>query len=53
MNSMAQYQENAYDKLYKWTQHESRLAFGGDSIDVNALMTKSLRALMQRPVLFQ
>ncbi|KAI9260785.1 oligomeric Golgi complex subunit 6 [Sporodiniella umbellata] len=53
MNSMSQYQETAYEKLYKWTQNESRLAFGGDSIDVSILMTKSLRALMYRPVLFQ
>lgn len=53
MESMALYQENAYDKLYKWTQHESKTSFGGDSIDVSALMTKALRALMLRPVLFQ
>ncbi|CEI96861.1 hypothetical protein RMCBS344292_11010 [Rhizopus microsporus] len=53
MDSLAQYQENAYDKLYKWTQYESRLAFGGDIIDVSALMTKALKALMRRPVLFQ
>ena len=53
MDSLAQYQENAYDKLYKWTQYESRLAFGGDIIDVSTLMTKALKALMRRPVLFQ
>ncbi|CAO3620075.1 unnamed protein product [Mucor hiemalis] len=53
MESMAVYQENAYDKLYKWTQYESRTSFGGDSIDVSSLMTKALRALMLRPVLFQ
>ncbi|KAI9359441.1 oligomeric Golgi complex subunit 6 [Pilaira anomala] len=53
MESMALYQENAYDKLYKWTQYESRTSFGGDSIDVSSLMTKALRALMKRPVLFQ
>ncbi|GAN04653.1 conserved oligomeric Golgi complex subunit 6-like [Mucor ambiguus] len=53
MESMALYQENAYDKLYKWTQYESRTSFGGDSIDVSSLMTKALRALMLRPVLFQ
>jgi hypothetical protein len=53
MESMALYQENAYDKLYKWTQYESRSSFGGDSIDVSSLMTKALRALMLRPVLFQ
>ncbi|ORE01924.1 oligomeric complex COG6 [Rhizopus microsporus var. microsporus] len=53
MDSLAQYQENAYDKLYKWTQYESRLAFGGDIIDVSALMAKALKALMRRPVLFQ
>ncbi|KAI8083491.1 oligomeric Golgi complex subunit 6-like protein [Thamnidium elegans] len=53
MEAMALYQENAYDKLYKWTQYESRTSFGGDSIDVSSLMTKALRALMKRPVLFQ
>ncbi|KAI7873950.1 oligomeric Golgi complex subunit 6 [Mucor mucedo] len=53
MESMAVIQENAYDKLYKWTQYESRTSFGGDSIDVSSLMTKALRALMLRPVLFQ
>ena len=53
MESMAVYQENAYDKLYKWTQYESRTSFGGESIDVSPLMTKALRALMLRPVLFQ
>ncbi|KAL9542008.1 hypothetical protein MBANPS3_008824 [Mucor bainieri] len=53
MESMALYQENAYDKLYKWTQYESRTSFGGDSIDVSSLMTKALRALLLRPVLFQ
>ncbi|RCI04693.1 Golgi transport complex subunit 6, partial [Rhizopus stolonifer] len=53
MESMSQYQENAYDKLYKWTQYESRTCFGGDIIEVNILMTKALRALMLRPVLFQ
>lgn len=53
MEAMALYQENAYEKLYKWTQYESRTSFGGDSIDVSSLMTKSLRALMKRPVLFQ
>lgn len=53
MDSMAQYQENAYDKLYKWIQNESRLAFRGDSIEITAFMTKALRALMRRPVLFQ
>ncbi|KAI9473969.1 MAG: oligomeric Golgi complex subunit 6 [Benjaminiella poitrasii] len=53
METMAVYQENAYDKLYKWTQYESRTAFGGDSIDVSSLMTKALRALALRPVLFQ
>lgn len=53
MESMVVYQENAYNKLYQWTQYESRTSFGGDSIDVNSRMTKALRALMMRPVLFQ
>ncbi|OBZ81995.1 Conserved oligomeric Golgi complex subunit 6 [Choanephora cucurbitarum] len=53
IESMAQYQETAYEKLHRWTQYESRTCFGGDSIDVSTLMTKSLRALMLRPVLFQ
>ncbi|KAI7907855.1 oligomeric Golgi complex subunit 6-like protein [Cokeromyces recurvatus] len=53
MESMALYQENAYNKLYKWMQYESRTVFGGESIDISSLMTKALRALMLRPVLFQ
>ncbi|KAI8979432.1 oligomeric Golgi complex subunit 6 [Mycotypha africana] len=53
MQSLSQCQENAYDRLYKWTQYESRKAFSGDSIDVTSLLPKALRALMLRPVLFQ
>ena len=53
MEKMALYQESAYEKLYKWTQYESRTSFGNDSIEVSSLMTKALRALMLRPVLFQ
>lgn len=53
MESMALYQETAYEKLYRWTQHESRASFGGDSIEVSSLMSKALQALMHRPVLFQ
>ncbi|KAI8350172.1 oligomeric Golgi complex subunit 6 [Blakeslea trispora] len=53
IESMTQYQESAYEKLHRWTQYASRTCFGGDSIDVDTLMTKSLRALMLRPVLFQ
>ncbi|KAI8092737.1 oligomeric Golgi complex subunit 6 [Halteromyces radiatus] len=53
MESMSLYQESAYDKLYRWTQFESRSSFGGDSIDVSTLMTKALYSLRHRPVLFQ
>lgn len=53
MESMSQYQETAYEKLYRRTQYESRSAFGNDSIDVSSLMTKALSALRHRPVLFQ
>ncbi|CAO3609200.1 unnamed protein product [Cunninghamella echinulata] len=53
MESMSLYQETAYEKLYRWTQNESRSSFGGDSIDVSTLMTKALYSLKHRPVLFQ
>ncbi|KAI8376403.1 oligomeric Golgi complex subunit 6 [Radiomyces spectabilis] len=53
MEKMAAYQETAYDKLYRWTQYESRGSFGGDAIIVDTLMVKALQALRQRPVLFQ
>ncbi|KAI7850539.1 oligomeric Golgi complex subunit 6-like protein [Circinella umbellata] len=53
MESMALHQETAYEKLYRWTQYESRASFGRDSIDVSTLMTKALHALRHRPVLFQ
>ncbi|KAG0163844.1 Golgi transport complex subunit 6 [Apophysomyces sp. BC1034] len=53
MQSMTLHQEVAYEKLYRWTQYESRVSFGGDSIDVGKLMTKALNALRHRPVLFQ
>ncbi|CAO3589325.1 unnamed protein product [Absidia cylindrospora] len=53
MESMSAYQESAYEKLYRWTQGESRSSFGGDSIDVSSLMTKALLSLGHRPVLFQ
>ncbi|KAI9484688.1 oligomeric Golgi complex subunit 6-like protein [Zychaea mexicana] len=53
MESMALHQETAYEKLYRWTQYESRASFGRDSIDVSTLMTKGLHALRHRPVLFQ
>ncbi|KAJ8658658.1 hypothetical protein O0I10_005698 [Lichtheimia ornata] len=53
MESMSMHQETAYEKLYRWTQYESRSSFGGDSIDVSMLMTKALHALRYRPVLFQ
>ncbi|KAF7730169.1 Golgi transport complex subunit 6 [Apophysomyces ossiformis] len=53
MQSMTVYQEAAYEKLYRWTQHECRVAFGGDSIDVGKPIVKALNALKHRPVLFQ
>ncbi|KAI9319355.1 oligomeric Golgi complex subunit 6 [Dichotomocladium elegans] len=53
MESMALHQETAYEKLYRWTQYESRSSFGRDSIEVSNLMTKALHALRHRPVLFQ
>ncbi|KAI8073094.1 oligomeric Golgi complex subunit 6-like protein [Gongronella butleri] len=53
MESLSLHQESAYDKLYRWTQYESRSSFGGDSIDVSSLMTKALYSLRHRPVLFR
>ncbi|RUS17455.1 oligomeric Golgi complex subunit 6 [Endogone sp. FLAS-F59071] len=52
MESMALYQDTAYDKLFRWTQYECR-SFGRDSLEVGGSMKNAMKALKQRPVLFQ
>lgn len=52
MESMALYQDTAYDKLFRWTQYECR-SFGRDSLEVGGSMKSAMKALKQRPVLFQ
>ncbi len=52
MERMSAYQETAFDKLYRWTQTETR-TFGRELLEVPITMIKALKALKQRPVLFQ
>lgn len=52
MERMNSIQETAFDKLYRWTQTESR-TLGRETQEVPAILRHALRALKQRPVLFQ
>ncbi|RGB24939.1 oligomeric Golgi complex subunit 6 [Rhizophagus diaphanus] len=52
MERMNSYQEVAFDKLYRWTQTETR-TLGQESLEVPITMRQALKALKQRPVLFQ
>jgi len=52
MERMNSYQEIAFDKLYRWTQTETR-TLGQESLEVPITMRQALKALKQRPVLFQ
>ena len=52
MERMNAYQEIAFDKLYKWTQTEAR-SLGQDNLEVSKTMSLALKALRQRPTLFQ
>ncbi|CAG8691470.1 23992_t:CDS:10, partial [Dentiscutata erythropus] len=52
MERMNSYQETAFDKLYRWTQTESR-SLGRDTQEVPITLKLALKTLKQRPVLFQ
>ncbi|CAG8527849.1 660_t:CDS:10 [Paraglomus brasilianum] len=52
MERMNAYQEIAFDKLYKWTQTEAR-SLGQDNLEVSNTISLALKALRQRPTLFQ
>ncbi|CAI2179170.1 15482_t:CDS:10 [Funneliformis geosporum] len=52
MERMNACQETAFDKLYRWTQTETR-NLGRGSLEVPITMRQALKALKQRPVLFQ
>ncbi|KAJ3086103.1 Golgi transport complex subunit 6, partial [Quaeritorhiza haematococci] len=52
MENMAQYQETAYEKLFRWTQAECR-TLNRESPEVTHLLKEGMKALKQRPVLFQ
>ncbi|RHZ69762.1 hypothetical protein Glove_279g34 [Diversispora epigaea] len=52
MERMNSIQETAFDKLYRWTQTESR-TLSRETQEVPAILRHALRALKQRPVLFQ
>lgn len=52
MESMAIYQETAYEKLFRWAQTECR-SMNRDSPEVTQAMKDAMRALKRRPVLFQ
>uniref|UniRef100_T1IZR2 Conserved oligomeric Golgi complex subunit 6 n=1 Tax=Strigamia maritima TaxID=126957 RepID=T1IZR2_STRMM len=52
MESMALYQETAYERLYRWTQSESRL-LTTDSLEISQILCQAVKHLQDRPVLFQ
>lgn len=52
MESMAAYQESAFQKLLRWASREVR-SYHGDILDVSEAMKLSFKALKQRPVLFR
>ena len=52
MESMALYQETAYEKLFRWAQGECR-AMNRDFPEVTQPMKEAMGALKRRPVLFQ
>ncbi|KAJ3213838.1 Golgi transport complex subunit 6 [Dinochytrium kinnereticum] len=52
MEKISQYLEIAYDKLFRWAQGECRF-MSKEVPEVSAGMKDAIRALRQRPVLFQ
>eukprot|EP00117_Sycon_ciliatum_P028123 scpid35622/ scgid22673/ Conserved oligomeric Golgi complex subunit 6; Component of oligomeric Golgi complex 6 len=52
MESMALHQEAAFEKLYRWSQSESR-SLTGDSPEISSLFCLAAGALQDRPVLFK
>ena len=52
MEQMSRYQESAFDKLFKWAQSECR-SMNRDSPEVSPALRAAMKALKQRPVLFQ
>ncbi|KAF6022935.1 COG6 [Bugula neritina] len=52
MESMAVYQEAAYERLYRWAQAECRLVTN-DSPDISSTLCEAMAALQDRSVLFK
>ncbi|KAJ3021051.1 Golgi transport complex subunit 6 [Thoreauomyces humboldtii] len=52
MERMASFQETAFDKLFRWAQTECR-SLNSDAPEVTASLRHAMRALKERPVLFQ
>ncbi|KAH9514306.1 Golgi transport complex subunit 6 [Bulinus truncatus] len=52
MESMALHQESAYERLYRWTQHQCRQVTQ-DTPDVSYLLCQAMEALQDRPVLLK
>ncbi|KAI8815398.1 oligomeric complex COG6-domain-containing protein, partial [Cladochytrium replicatum] len=52
MESLSVYQESAYEKLFRWAQHECR-AMNREIPDLTPAFRDAMSALRQRPVLFQ
>ncbi|KAI8913977.1 oligomeric Golgi complex subunit 6 [Powellomyces hirtus] len=52
MERMASFQETAFDKLFRWAQSECR-SLNNDAPEVTASLRHAMRALKERPVLFQ
>ncbi|KAI8819828.1 oligomeric Golgi complex subunit 6 [Fimicolochytrium jonesii] len=52
MEKMSSYQETAFEKLFRWAQNECR-SLNSDAPEVTASLKNAMRALKERPVLFQ
>eukprot|EP00112_Aurelia_sp_Birch-Aquarium-sp1_P010006 Seg2159.4 transcript_id=Seg2159.4/GoldUCD/mRNA.D3Y31 product="Conserved oligomeric Golgi complex subunit 6" protein_id=Seg2159.4/GoldUCD/D3Y31 len=52
METMALYQETAYEKLYRWTQDECR-GMTSDAPDITGALCRAMEALQDRQVLFK
>uniref|UniRef100_H2Y655 Conserved oligomeric Golgi complex subunit 6 n=1 Tax=Ciona savignyi TaxID=51511 RepID=H2Y655_CIOSA len=51
MEQMALQQESAYERLYRWSQSQTR-SMTSDALDITPLQQQALKALQNRPVLF-
>ena len=52
MEAMSEYQDMAYERLYRWIQNESR-KFNDDYAELNPLLQFALESLRERAVLYK